>query len=184
MKSGQLFYQKLLQLKPFLVWWYCFRQVTPVDNSVLVLAVLSGSAAQAATEGSGRQGEIGGWSSEMPFSPQDWRDRRLVLPRVWAVFQKPQPYRLPVQPYHQLRCPDGHFQTRGGWCQAHDFWGLWFSRALAQSLSFVCDSGQCQQINPSVRSVLPVPGSTCHWACWKDLLTWLVHPLVLLMFSN
>lgn len=55
----------------FLSWWYSFRQVTAINNSVLVLTVLSGCAAQAATEGSnsGRQGEIRGWLSGMPFFP-------------------------------------------------------------------------------------------------------------------
>lgn len=52
------------------------------------------------------------------FSLQDWRNRCLVFQRVWAVFQKPEPYRLPVQPFDQLCCFDGHFKTGGGWSQA------------------------------------------------------------------
>lgn len=122
------------------------------------ISVLSGCGARAAIAAGG-EGRSEDSSQKCLFSPQDWRDRCLVLQRMWAVFQKPQPRRLPVQPHNQLCCPDGHFETRGGWCQARGFRGLWFSKTLIQSLSSEGDSQHCQQMDPMlqhVRTMLPL----------------------------
>lgn len=122
------------------------------------ISVLSGCGARGAIAAGG-EGRSEDSSQKCLFSPQDWRDRCLVLQRMWAVFQKPQPRRLPVQPHNQLCCPDGHFETRGGWCQACGFRGLWFSKTLIQSLSSEGDSQHCQQMDPMlqhVRTMLPL----------------------------
>lgn len=125
-----------------------------------------------------------GTSQTCLFSTQDWWDGCLVLQRMWAVFQKPEPYCLPVQPYNQLCCPDGHFKTRGGWYHTHDFrglwfWGLWFSRAVIQSLifSFEHDSELRSVSMVCCRAAgvhCPVPDSTRCCMSQEELLTWLV----------
>lgn len=158
-QQSQMSYQKLLQLKAFWIWWYSFRQVTAINIAVLVFTVLSGCRARAALESnsSRRRGKIRGQLSEMPLFPHRIGGTGAWSSRGCELFSRNQSH---------IACQCNHITSFAVLMDiskrevGDDFQGLWFSRALIQSLSlsFECDSEIHQQIDPMlqcVRSTLP-----------------------------